>query len=71
MAKEKKAIDVGEEIADLLAEWRPQINGEDVASAIIYALEHYSVELEGGSESGMSGCLFRLRAKVDQRIREL
>ena len=71
MAQEKKAIDVGHEMGDILIEWRPTINGEDVASAIIHALLHYSIELEGGSESGMSSCLFRLKAKIDEQIRSI
>ena len=71
MAQEKKAIDVGDEIAGILLEWRPDIVGEDVASAIMYALEHYSIEVEGSSESGMGSCLFKLQAMVENRIRGL
>ena len=73
MAQEKKAIDVGHEMGDILIEWRnQQLMDEDVASAIIHALLHYSIELEGGSESGMSSCLFaRLKAKIDEQIRSI
>ena len=71
MAQQKQPIDVGEEIAQLLMQWRPQIDGEDVASAIMYALEHYSVELDGASESGLESCLFKLNEKVEQRIKGL
>ena len=71
MTQQKKPIDIGHEMADLLIEWRPDINGEDVACAIMHALEHYSVTLEGASESGMGSCLYRLRDMVDQRIRSI
>lgn len=71
LAQDKQAIDVGHEMAKLLVEWRPDISGEDVASAIMHTLEHYSITLEGASESGMRSCLFRLRDKIDQRIKSL
>ena len=71
MAQEKKAIDVGDEIAEILLKWRPDIVGEDVASAIMYALEHYSETIEEGSEVGMGSCLFKLQAMVENRIMSL
>ena len=71
MAQDKKAIDIGHEMAELLAQWRPEINGEDIASAVMHALERYSITLEGGSESGIRSCLFSLKDKVESRIRSL
>ena len=71
MAQHKRAIDVGHAMAELLLEWRPNMDGEDVASAIMHALERYSIELEGPGETGMRTCLFRLKAKVNERIMSL
>ena len=66
--KNKEAIDVGYEMARLLLEWRPEMSGEDVASAIMHALERYSIELEGSGESGLRGCLYSLRESIDKRM---
>lgn len=52
MAQEEKAIDIGHEMAELLVQWRPEMNGEDVARAVMHALERYSMSLEGSGESG-------------------
>ena len=69
--KEKKAIDVGHEMAQVLLEWRPEMNGEVIASAIMHALERYSINIEGPGESGLSTCLFALKEKIDNRIRSI
>ena len=71
MAQQKDDLQVGHEIADLLHQWRPEINGEDVAGAIMIALERYSITVEGGSEHGMRSCLFKLKDMVETRIRGL
>ena len=71
MAQDKRPIDVGHEITALLQDWRPEMDADAVTDAIMHALERYSINLEGGSETGMRSCLFRLRDKIDQRIRSL
>lgn len=69
MATEKQeAIDIGHDMADLLLAWRPGFGSSDVASAIMYALEHYSIQIEGSGETGLRTCLFLLKDKIDQRI---
>lgn len=69
--QEKEAIDVGDEMANLLLAWRPEMNGEDVASAIMHALERYSITIEGSGESGLRSCLYALKEKSDNRIRSI
>lgn len=69
--KNKEAIDVGYEMARLLLEWRPEMSGEDVASAIMHALERYSIELEGPGETGLRVCLFKLREMIEERNRSI
>ena len=71
MTNQKKAIDVGHEMANLLVEWRPDMNREDVASAIIHALLRYSITIEGSGESGLRSCLFALRDKIDEEIKSI
>ena len=71
MAKGKEAIDVGHEITDLLLEWRPKMNCQDVASTIMHALERYSITLEGSGESGLRSCLYELDKKINNRIRSI
>ena len=70
MATDKKAIDVGHDIADLLLAWRPNRRGssEDVALAIMYALERYSIEVEGPGETLLRGSLVELRDGIDRRL---
>jgi hypothetical protein len=70
MAK-KQAIDVGHEMAALLREWRPKIKGEDVAEAIIHALERYSIDIEGPRELGLMSCLTKLQIKMEERLRSI
>ena len=71
MAQEEKAIDVGHEMAELLVQWQPEMNGEDVARAVMHALERYSISLEGSGESGILSCMFNLKDVVESRIRSL
>ena len=42
MAEVKTAMDVGYEMADLLLAWQHGMSHEDVADAIMYALQRYS-----------------------------
>ena len=67
----KEAIDVGYEIAALLLAWRPETNSEDVSTAIMHALERYSIEIEGSGEAGLRGCLQSLNAKIEERRRSI
>ena len=69
--KEKEAIDVRHEISQVLLEWRPEMNAENVVSAIMHALEDYSITIEGSGESGLRACLFALKEKSDNRIRSI
>ena len=47
MSEERTAVDVGRDMGDLLILWQPDMDGEQVASAIMSALEHYSSDREG------------------------
>ena len=60
MSEERTAVDVGRDMGDLLILWQPDMDGEQVASAIMSALEHYSSDREGPRETGLCGCLFAL-----------
>ena len=62
--KEKEAIDVGHKMSQVLLEWRPEMNAEDIASAIMHALEDYSTTIEGSGESGLRACLFTSRRRA-------
>lgn len=66
--EKQRAIDIGHDMANLLLAWRPEFSSEDVASAIMYALERYSIEIEGSGETSLRTCLFLLRDKIDHRI---
>lgn len=68
---ERKPIDIGREIAELLIAWRPEIDGEDVASAIMHALERYSIQIEGGAEGGLRWCLNELGPKIQERLQAI
>ena len=61
--------EVGHTIGSLFKEWKPAMNPEEVARAIMHALERYSIDLEGSSESGLSGCLSSLESHIAQRRR--
>ena len=67
MPDEKTAQDIGGEIASLLMEWRPEMDSQDVASAIMSALEQSSIKLEGGSEGRLLGWLNVLEEAVQRR----
>ena len=68
---DKEAIDVGHEIAELLLAWRPEMSAEDVADAIMHALERYSIEIEGPGEIGLRSCLYRLSEGIAARHRSI
>ena len=70
MADERKAIDVGHEMADVLLKWRPNIGSatDDVASALMHAMEWYSTESEQVSESGLRALVFKVKDGINMRI---
>ena len=61
---------IGEQIADQLRVWRPDMDAEDVASAIMQALENYSMNVEGpGHQVKMRAVVNTLLEKLDDRIK--
>ena len=71
MSEENKPMEVGHAMTDLLLIWKNDtgnLSNEDVASAIMLALERYSIERKGSGEAILRGCLLRLREKIDHRI---
>lgn len=58
-------------MAELLLQWRPKFDGDDVSSAIMHALERYSIALEGSGEMGLLTCLRSLEQKIEGRIRSI
>ena len=71
MSEEREAIDVGQEMADLLLAWRPEMNSTDVVDAIMHALERYSIEIEGSGELGLASCIRKLEKELDDRRRSI
>ena len=69
---DKASRDIGLEIANSFTEWRPEKGaGDEIASAIMTALERYSIKLEGSGESNLSSCLYELRRRIDERLRSI
>ena len=69
MTKENRdPLDVGHDIARILREWRPSMNCEDVSAALMIALERYSIDTEGASETKLRACVLALQKKIDKRI---
>lgn len=66
--KHQNTKKIGYEIATILKEWRPDMNHEDIASALIHALERLSIEVENSGESKLAATLFRLKEKIDERM---
>ena len=67
----KNHADVGKEMGDLLLAWRPKMSPEDVADALMSALEFYSMGLEGPSEVGLRSGLYRLTDRIEARHRSI
>ena len=65
---EKNAMAVGHKITELLQAWRPDMDSEDVASALMHAMEWYSINVEGPGETKLRGCLYELQEKVKARM---
>ena len=71
MSEDERAMDVGQEIANLLLILEPKMEPEDIVGALMHALERYSIELEGASESELSQCIHELRERLDNRLRSI
>ena len=67
--QEKEAIHVGHEIAKLLLDWRPEMGHEDVATAIMHALERYSIDNQNPDESELRTIFVYLERKIEERQR--
>lgn len=63
----KEQMEMGHKIAAMLLDWRPKMNPEDVSGAIMSALERYSIDTEGSSESGLSACMSKLEREFKRR----
>ena len=68
MSQEQTALHVGHEMGELLLPWRPEMSPEDVSSATMHALEHYSIQLERPRECGIMACLYKLKRMIDERL---
>ena len=69
-ANGKRPIDVGREIAAILTRWRPEEgSAEDVASAIMHALERYNINVAPSMESELRTIFVRLSKLMDERRR--
>ena len=54
----KNSMEVGHELADILVDWNESVakpTPEDLASAIMHALERFSTTVEGSKESYLGG----------------
>ena len=70
MAQDKKSIDMGREIAAILAEWRPQEGSTaDIADAVMSALERYNMTVAPTMESELRTIFVYLQEKMEYRSR--
>ena len=70
MAQDKKPMDVGHQIADILTDWRPNEGSqEDIADAIMHALERYNINVAPTMESELRTIFVFLEHKMDERQR--
>ena len=70
MASKKQPINVGCEIAKILAEWRPNEGSYvDVADAIMSALEQYTMSVAPGMESELRTIFNVLEQEISERRR--
>lgn len=67
MTQNRDSSEVGRDIASILLEWRPRMSTVGVASAIMSALERYSIETEGSGETGLLGCMTELQERFEKR----
>ena len=67
---DKRAFDVGREIADILIQWRPQEGStEDIAEAVMAALGRYNLTVAPTMESELRTIFVYLREKMEYRSR--
>lgn len=70
MAQHKEPIDVGHAIADILTAWRPQEgNAEDIAKAVMHALERYNINVAPTLESDLRTIFVHLQERIEERQR--
>ena len=70
MTQDKRAIDVGGEIAGILAAWRPQEGAhEDIADAVMAALGVYNMKVAPTMESELRTIFELLEDRFNERRR--
>ena len=70
----KNSMEVGHELADILVDWHGSVakpTPEDLARAIMHALERFSTTAEGTKESYLGGILYSLDHKIEERQRAI
>ena len=68
---ESKSLDVGHVMANQLVAWRPAMSAEDVARALMHAMERYSIQTEGPAESGLREIIGHLQDQMEERLRSM
>lgn len=68
---ESNALQVGHVMANQLVTWRPTMSPEDVAGALMHAMERYSIQTEGPGESGLRGIISHLQDQMEGRLRSM
>lgn len=72
MAEEKTAFDVGGEIGAILTQWRPEEGGtEDIADAVMAALERYNTNVAPDLESELRTIFVYLDQRMKERLRSM
>lgn len=72
LSANRPPIEVGTDIASILIAWdKSKPTPVQIASAFMHALEQYSMEVEGGSESILRGILYSLEHKAGERFRSI
>ena len=66
-----KAIEIGHLMANHLLAWRPAMASEDVALALMHAMERYSIKTQGPDESGLRGIINHLQEALPKRLRAM
>lgn len=66
-------VGAANELVRILRAYYPEIEGSgaSVSALILQALEWYSIDTEGGAESGLSTILFKLIEGAETRIRNI
>ena len=72
MAQDKKPFEVGHDISDILVDWRPQEGStEDIADAVMDALEQYNLAVAETMESELRTIFVYLDQKMKERLRSM